>query len=197
VLVTGRLDDDAAAGAAAALLARDARGDEPIGLHLGGPDGALGAAAFVLTDTADALRSPLRAFRWGEVGGPAIGVVTAAEHRATAPHTRFHLSQLTARFAGIPEEIAAQNHQQSELLWKRYARLARREGASPGRMEFAEPFTTGRHFIAAQGFIDHALVQRRVHDPRCGSPHQQRRVLDPEGRGIHIGGRVVWRLAPL
>ena len=34
VLVTGRLDDDAAAKAAAALLALDARGDRPIELHL-------------------------------------------------------------------------------------------------------------------------------------------------------------------
>src|SRR4030095_3645711 len=44
VLVTGRLNEDAAARAAAALLALDARGDQPIELHLDSPDGALGAA---------------------------------------------------------------------------------------------------------------------------------------------------------
>ena len=40
VLVTGRLDDDAAAKAAAALLTLDARADRPIELHLNSPDGA-------------------------------------------------------------------------------------------------------------------------------------------------------------
>lgn len=59
VLVTGRLDDDAATKAAAALLALDARGNRPIELHLDSPDGALGAA-FALIDTADTLRSTLR-----------------------------------------------------------------------------------------------------------------------------------------
>jgi ATP-dependent protease ClpP protease subunit len=43
VLVTGRLDNEGAAKAAAALLALDARGDEPVGLHLSSPDGTLGA----------------------------------------------------------------------------------------------------------------------------------------------------------
>src|SRR4029453_13584014 len=50
VLVTGRLDDDAAAKAA--LLVLDARADRPIELHLDSSDGVLGAA-FVLIDTAD------------------------------------------------------------------------------------------------------------------------------------------------
>src|SRR5215510_6905733 len=38
VLVTGRLDDDAAAKAAAALLSLDARADRPIELHLDSSD---------------------------------------------------------------------------------------------------------------------------------------------------------------
>ena len=113
VLVTGRLDDDAAAKAVAALLALDADRDRPIELHLHSPDGELGAA-FVLIDTADILRSALRVLCRGQVGGPAIGVVAAADRRAAAPHARFHLSQPTARFAGIPAEIAAQSRQQQD-----------------------------------------------------------------------------------
>jgi len=97
VLATGRLDDDVATKAAAALLALDADGDRPIELHLDSPDGALGAA-FVLIDTADKLRSALRCR--GQIGGPAIGVVAAGDHRAATPHARFHLSQPTARFVG-------------------------------------------------------------------------------------------------
>jgi Clp protease len=69
VLVTGRLDDDAATKAAAALLALDARGNRPIELHLDSPDGALGAA-FALIDTADTLRSALRVVWLGRRFGP-------------------------------------------------------------------------------------------------------------------------------
>jgi hypothetical protein len=55
VLVTGRLDADLAAEAAAALMTLDAIGDEPIELHVNSPDGTL-ESAFVLIDTLD-LRS--------------------------------------------------------------------------------------------------------------------------------------------
>jgi len=154
VLVTGRLDDDAATKAAAALLALDARGDRPIELHLDSPDGALGAV-FVLIDTADTLRSPLRILCRGQIGGPAIGVVAAADRCAAAPHARFHLSQPTARFAGTPEEIAAQSRQQQELLWKLYGRLARRTGR-PAE-EIAEDVRRGRYLDAREA-LDYDLI---------------------------------------
>src|SRR5206468_12419173 len=107
VVVTGRLDDDAATKAAAALLALDARGDRPIELHLDSPDGALGAV-FVLIDVADTLRSALHVLCSGQIGGPAIGVVAAGDHRAAAPHAQFHLSQPTAPPAANPDEIPSQ-----------------------------------------------------------------------------------------
>ena len=154
VLVTRRLDDDAAAKAAAALLALDARGDRPIELHLDSSDSALGAA-FVLIDTADTLRSALRVFCRGQIGGPAIGVIAAADHRAAAPHARFHLSQPTAQFAGTPEEIAAQSRQQQELLWKLYGRLARRTGR-PAE-EIAEDMRRGRYLDAREA-LDYGLI---------------------------------------
>jgi ATP-dependent Clp protease protease subunit len=149
VLVTGRLDEDAAAKAAAALLALDARAERPIELHLDSPDGGL-RAAFVLMDTADMLRSPLRVLCRGQIGGPPIGVIATADHCAAAPHTQFHLSQPTGRFAGIPEEIAAQNRQQQELLWKLYGRLARRTGR-PAE-EIAEDMRRGRYLDALEAF---------------------------------------------
>src|SRR5881628_1136281 len=85
VLVTGRLDDEAAARAAAALLTLDTSGNRPIELHLDSPSGALGAA-FVLVDTADTLRSELRVLCRGQVGGPAILLASAADHCAATPH---------------------------------------------------------------------------------------------------------------
>ena len=154
VLATGRLDDDVATKAAAALLALDADGDRPIELHLDSPDGALGAA-FVLIDTADKLRSALRCR--GQIGGPAIGVVAAGDHRAATPHARFHLSQPTARFVGTPEEIAAQSRHQQELLWKLYGRLARRTGR-PAE-EIAEDTRRGRYLDARQA-LDYGLIDK-------------------------------------
>src|SRR5438876_3370613 len=151
VVVTGRLDDDPATKAAAALLALDARGDRPIEHS---PDGALGAV-FVLIDTADTLRSVLRILCRGQIGGPAIGVVAAADHCAAAPHARFHLSQPTARFGGTPEAIAAQSRQQQELLWKLYGRLARRT-RRPAE-EIAEDMRRGRHLDAREA-LDYGLI---------------------------------------
>lgn len=90
VLVAGRLDADLATEAAAALMTLDAIGEEPIELHLDSADGTL-ESAFVLIDTADLLRTTLRIHCFGQVGGPAIGVVAAADHRSAVPHTRFRL----------------------------------------------------------------------------------------------------------
>jgi ATP-dependent Clp protease protease subunit len=159
VLVMGRLDEDAAASAAAALLVLDARGNRPIELHLDSPDGAL-AAAFVLIDAADGLRSTLRVLCRGQVGGPAIGVVAAADHRVAAPHVRFHLCQPTARFAGTPAEIAARSREQQELLWTLYGRLAQRTG-QPAE-EIAEDMRRGRHLDAREA-LDYGLVDEIFH----------------------------------
>jgi ATP-dependent Clp protease, protease subunit len=156
VLVTGHLDDGAAARAAAALLALDAGGERPIDLHLDSPDGALGAA-FVLIDTAELLRSALRVLCRGQVGGPVIGVIAAADHSAASPHARFHLSQPAARFAGTPEEIAAQSRQRQELLWKLYGRLARRTG-QPAE-EIAEDMRRGRYLDAREA-LDYGLIDQ-------------------------------------
>jgi len=161
VRVTGRLDDDAAAKAAATLLALDASESRPIELYLNSPDGAL-EATVVLIDTADTLRSALRVLCLGQVGGPVIAVTAAADHRAAAPHARFRLSQPTARFAGTPQEIAAQNRQQQDLLWKLYGRLAWRT-RRPAE-EIAEDMRRGRYLDAREaleyGLIDEIIATR-------------------------------------
>jgi ATP-dependent Clp protease protease subunit len=154
VLVTGRLDDDAAARAAAALLALDAREDRPIELHVDSPDGAL-EAAFALIDTVDGLRSVVRVLCRGRVGGPVLGVVAAADHRAAAPHARFHLCQPTTRFAGTPDDIGAQSRQQRELLWRLCARLSHRT-RRPAE-EIAEDLRRGRYLDAREA-LDYGLV---------------------------------------
>jgi ATP-dependent Clp protease, protease subunit len=154
VLVTGRLDDAVASKAAAALMALDANGERPIELHLDSPDGTL-EAAFVLIDTLDLMRAALRVHCRGQVGGPAIGVVAAADHRLAAPHTRFRLCQPTARFDGTPERIAAESRQQQDLLWRLHAYLARRTGR-PAE-EIAEDMRRGRYLDAREA-LDYGLI---------------------------------------
>jgi ATP-dependent Clp protease protease subunit len=150
VLVTGRLDDDVAVEAAAALVTLDAAADEPIELHLDSPDGTL-EAAFILIDAIDRLRATLRVQCRGQVGGPAIGVVAAADHRTAAPHARFRLSQPVAQFAGTPDHVAARSRQQQELLWRLHARLAQRTGR-PAE-EIAEDMRHGRYLDATEALV--------------------------------------------
>jgi ATP-dependent Clp protease protease subunit len=155
VLVTGRLDTDLAAEAAAALFTLDATGDEPIELHVDSPDGTL-ESAFVLIDTLDLLHATSRAHCRGQVGGPAIGVVAAADHRSASPHTRFRLFQPTAQFSGTPDQIASDSRRQQELLWRFHARLAQVTGR-PAE-EIAEDMRRRRYLDAgealAYGLID-------------------------------------------
>ena len=154
VLITGLLDDVAAGEVAAALMTLDARGDEPIELHLDSRDGTL-EAAFVLIDTVDLLRARLRVHCRGQVGGPAIGVVAAAGHRVASAHTRFRLVQPTARFSGTPDQIAAQSRQQQELLWRFHARLAQVTGR-PAE-EIAEDMRRGRALDAREA-LEYGLI---------------------------------------
>jgi len=80
----------------------------------------------------------------------AAGPSAWSPRQITAPHARFRLCQPTARFAGSPEEIAAQSRQQQELLWKLYAPLARRSGR-PAE-EISEDMRRGRRLGASEAF---------------------------------------------
>ncbi len=161
VLITGPLDDDAAAEAAAALMALDAAGAAPIELHLDSQDGTL-ESAFLVIDMIDQLRAAVRTHGRGQVGGPALGVMAAGAHRSATAHTRFRLRQPTARFTGTPDQIAAYSRQQQELLWRFHARLAQATGR-PAE-EIAEDMRRGRSLDAQEareyGLIDEISATR-------------------------------------
>ena len=91
VFVTGGLDDALAAQAAAQIMTLDASSDAPIDVVLSSADGTL-EAAFALIDVIDAAHAPIRIRCQGQVGGPAIGVVAAADQRSASAHTTFRLS---------------------------------------------------------------------------------------------------------
>lgn len=81
VLLSGTLTGPVATQAAAALIALDALGPEPITLQLATPDGDL-AAGFTLIDVLDTLRSPVNAVVTALTGAAGVGVLMAAEHRS-------------------------------------------------------------------------------------------------------------------
>src|SRR2546427_409737 len=127
VLLTGPIDEAMAAETAAALMTLDAAGTTPIELHVDSADGTL-EAAFTLIGALDLLRAPLHVQCRGQVGGPALGVAAAADHRSATAHTRFRLAQPTGRFSGTPDAIVAHSRRQQDLLWRLYARLMQRTG---------------------------------------------------------------------
>ena len=155
VMVTGRLDGALAADVEAQLMALDALAHDAIELHVDSTDGSL-ESAFMVMDAIDGLRSPIRALCRGQVGGPALGIVAAAAHRSATPHARFRLGQPTARYAGTPDQIAAQSRHQQDLLWRLYARLARITGR-PAE-EIAEDVRRGR-FLDAREALAYGLIE--------------------------------------
>jgi ATP-dependent Clp protease, protease subunit len=155
VSVSGRLDDQVAARAAATLMSLDATGDTPIEVHVDSPDGTL-EAGFVLIDVLGMIRAPVRALCRGVVGTPAIGVVAAAGHRMASPHARFRLAQPTVRLAGTPDQIDAARRQHRDLLVRFQAHLARATGRPVDAI--ADDMRAGRTLDAAEalayGLID-------------------------------------------
>ena len=159
VLVTGRLDATRAAEAAAHLAALEAAGRDPIELHLDSADGDL-EAAFVLIDALDTVDAPVRLLCRGQVGGPALGIVTAATHRSAMPHARFRLGQPRTGFSGTPDQIAGQSRQQQDLLWRLHARLAHTTGR-PAE-EIAEDLRRGRYLDAREALAYGLIEQIRT-----------------------------------
>jgi ATP-dependent Clp protease protease subunit len=161
VMLTGPLDRALATQVEAQLIALDGGGDDPVTVHVDSADGSL-AAAFVVIDAVERLRAPVHALCRGQVGGPALGIVAAADRRVATPHARFRLGQPKGAFAGTPHQIASQNREQQDLLWQLYARLARATGR-PAE-EIAEDTRRGRYLDAeealAYGLIDEITPTR-------------------------------------
>jgi len=154
VVVTGRLDDAAASRAAAEILTLDAAGDAPIELVVDSGDGTL-EAAFALIDAMEAARAPIRALCRGQVGGPAIAVVAAAQHRRALPHTRFRLSAPVVRLSGTPAHLVVESQAQRALLWRLQGRLARVTGRAPE--DIADDMRRGRYLDAREA-LDYRLI---------------------------------------
>jgi ATP-dependent Clp protease protease subunit len=138
----------------AELLSLEAAGDEPIELHVDSPGGTQDAA-FLLMDTLDALRAPVRAHCRGQAGGPAVGVVAVAGRRSAARHARFRLVQPAVGLAGTPDQLASFARQHRDALVRFQARLARATGRPVD--DIADDMRRGR-YLDARGALDYGLI---------------------------------------
>lgn len=160
VVLGGRIDDAAAAHAVATLLLLDEDDDRPIRVHLSCDDADLAAASLV-ADTVDLLRSPVHAVAVGTVGGAALAVVAAAAERTAHPQTLFVMRE-PQRIAGVVGEVDAAgaarlSDQQQRLLARLHERLSTASGQPVERI--ATDMHAGRVLGAADA-VDYGLVQR-------------------------------------
>ena len=89
------------------------------------------------------------------MGGPAIGVAAAADHRSASPHTTFRLSAPASQLSGTADQIAAHSEQQRTLLWRFQARLAKATGR-PAE-DVADDVRRGRHLDAREA-LEYGLI---------------------------------------
>jgi ATP-dependent Clp protease protease subunit len=129
VLVSGPLDEAAAARLMAQLLALDADGDGPVRLELQNLRAELPAALAVM-GVLDVLQAKIVAYAGGETGGPALGVLASCPRRLAYPSATFTVSEPRLRFGGTVTAVTAQEQQAHRMTDTLFYRIAE---ASAGR----------------------------------------------------------------
>lgn len=154
VFCRGFLDEQAAGTLCARLMALAAESGEPIRLQLSA-SGADPVAALAVVDTLDTLGAAVYATVLGQVGGPALAVLAAAEQRQAAPHATLHLSEPRSAADGTAEQVAAHAERHESLLTAIYQRLADVTGHSVE--EIRADARAGRYLTATEA-VAYGLV---------------------------------------
>jgi len=135
VVLHGRLDDASASRVSAELMTLDAEGDTAISLRIDCGDGSL-ALALTLMDVIELVGVPVHALCMGQVGGPAVGILSVCSHRSAMPSTRFSLREPTTEMQARARDV------------EQWAQL---------RAAVAETFAAGA-FMSAQDALDFGLI---------------------------------------
>jgi ATP-dependent Clp protease protease subunit len=160
VLLSGRLDYQAAEAAIGRVLLADADGPEPIRLHVHCPDGDL-EAAVVLAETLQLVRARVIAVASGSVGGPVVGAYAAARTRHAHPNARFAFTEPRAAFHGRGGRIAADVELQAQQLRFLQETIGEATGLDPA--DVATDMQAGRIVTADQALrlgLVHEIVTR-------------------------------------
>jgi ATP-dependent Clp protease protease subunit len=166
VVLHGALDDTVATRVSAELMTLDAEGDGPVTLRIDSADGSV-ALALTVMDVIELLGVPVRALCMGQVGGPAVGVLSVCTHRAAMPSTRFSLREPTTQMEARAREVG----QWAQLRADELRRFLERVAAAAGKPvdSVAGLFTAGT-FMSAQEALDFGLLDE-ISRPR-GQIHQ-------------------------
>ena len=154
VMLQGALDDTVATRVSAELMTLDAEGDGPVTLRIDSADGSV-ALALTVMDVIELLGVPVRALCLGQVGGPAVGVLSVCAHRASMPSTRFSLREPTTQMEARAREV----EQWARLRADDQRRFTERVAAAAGKpvAAVAQLFATGT-FMSAQEALDYGLL---------------------------------------
>jgi ATP-dependent Clp protease, protease subunit len=155
ILVSGVLDDDAAARMSAQLLTLDAEGNRPIRLQLQNLHGELTAVVTVM-GILEVLHAPVHGCVSGELSGPALGVLAGCDRRTGYPNATFTLAEPRLRLAGTATAVTAREQQMLRMLDTVYFKLADVTGRSVE--EIREDCRRGRVLTTGQA-IGYGLVE--------------------------------------
>jgi ATP-dependent Clp protease protease subunit len=154
ILVDGRLDESLASHVAAQLLLLDARGNNPVTVHLSSSESELDAA-LALAGAIDLISSPVHVVARGTVRGPAIAVLAAAAQREAHRHTVFVLSTPKVNADGTADQLAAFADQHERQLARLRELIAHATGRSAD--EVSNDLDPGR-VLSAQEAKDYGLI---------------------------------------
>lgn len=151
----GHLSDEKAAGLRLWLVALDSVSEEPVTLHLSAEDAGL-RAALAVADTVEAMRSPVHAYVTGQVGGPALAILAAAQRRTMTRRATVRLTEPQEKFDGTAAQLVIRESEHRWLVDALYGAL----GVLTGRPvdEIRDDAVRGRLFTSTQalayGFVD-------------------------------------------
>ncbi len=154
VLLSGILDDTGATRISAELMTLDAEGDEAVTLRIDCADGSL-ALALTLMDVIELLGVPVRALCLGQVGAPAVGILSVCHHRAAMPSTRFSLREPSTSFETHVRDV----EQWAQLRAEERRRFIDRVATAIGQPSAAvtDAFEKGI-FLSAREALDFGLL---------------------------------------
>ena len=166
VVLHGALDDTVATRVSAELMTLDAEGDGPVTLRIDSADGSV-ALALTVMDVIELLGVPVRALCMGQVGGPAVGVLSVCAHRAAMPSTRFSLREPTTQMEARAREVA----QWAQLRADEHRRFTERVADAAGQpVESVAALFAAGTFMSAQEALEYGLIDE-ISRPR-GEIHQ-------------------------
>jgi ATP-dependent Clp protease protease subunit len=166
VVLHGALDDTVATRVSAELMTLDAEGDGPVTLRIDSADGSV-ALALTVMDVIELLGVPVRALCMGQVGGPAVGVLSVCAHRAAMPSTRFSLREPTTQMEARAREVA----QWAQLRADEHRRFTERVAVAARQpVESVAGLFAAGAVMSAQEALDYGLIDE-ISRPK-GEIHQ-------------------------